>query len=218
MATLLYGAGLRLLEALRLRVQDVDQEGLVLTIRSGKGDRERRALLPRTLRESLAVQVQVSLEQHRADLELGAGWVDLPTALARKVPTAGRGAGWQWVFRATSIYRHPETGERRRHHLHEAVIQRAVKAAVRRAAIVKRASCHTLRHSFATHLLEDGQDIRTIQELLGRRDVSTTMIYYARPQPRSARCPQFSGPPRGLLTASRQLDRVRAPALHRPIQ
>jgi integron integrase len=176
-ATLLYGAGLRLLEALQLRVKDVDLESRVLTIRSGKGDRDRRALLPESAREGLAAAIQSSLAQHASDLEHGAGWVELPGALDRKYPAAPRSPAWQWVFPATSTYRHAETGQIRRHHLHETVIQRAVHQAVQRAGILKKASCHTLRHSFATHLLEDGQDIRTIQELLGHKDVSTTMIY-----------------------------------------
>jgi len=176
-ATLLYGAGLRLLEALRLRIQDVDLEARTLTIRSGKGDRDRRAILPDASRAGLAAAIEHALAQHTRDLAAGAGWVELPSALARKLPNAARSPAWQWVFPATSIYHHPETGERRRHHLHETVIQRAMRTAVQRADLRKRATCHTLRHSFATHLLEDGQDIRTIQELLGHRDLKTTMIY-----------------------------------------
>jgi integron integrase len=174
---LLYGSGLRLLEALRLRVKDVDFARSQITVRGGKGDRDRVTMLPTSLALDLAKHLDTVRDLHEADRRAGAGWVELPWALTRKYPNAGREWGWQWVFPATRTYRHTETGQRRRHHLHESVLQRAVKAAVRRNGIAKRATCHTFRHSFATHLLEDGSDIRTVQELLGHRDVTTTMIY-----------------------------------------
>ena len=177
MAFLLYGAGLRLLECCHLRVQDVDFGTNQIVVRSGKGDKDRVTMLPAVVKPHLARHLERVREQHRCDLEAGAGWVELPTALARKYPNAGREWVWQWVFPATRTYVDRLTSEHRRHHLHESVLQRAVKQAVWRTGIAKRAGPHTLRHSFATHLLEDGRDIRTVQELLGHRDVSTTQIY-----------------------------------------
>jgi integron integrase len=177
MAALLYGAGLRVLECCRLRVQDIDFAGNQIVVRGGKGDKDRVTMLPGVTTADLRRQLDVVRTQHQQDLAAGAGWVELPTALLRKYPNAGREWVWQWVFPATRIYRDRLTGQRRRHHLHESVLQRAVQAAAREARLAKRASPHTLRHSFATHLLEDGHDIRTVQELLGHREVSTTMIY-----------------------------------------
>ena len=176
-ATLLYGSGLRLLECLRLRAKDVDFERLEIVVRAGKGNRDRVTVLPEVARFALTRHLRRVHEQHRQDLEIGAGWVRLPAALSRKYPNAGREWTWQWVFPGSRIHEDPETGRRWRHHLHESAVQRAVKEAVRRSGISKNASCHTFRHSFATHLLESGYDIRTVQELLGHRSVRTTMIY-----------------------------------------
>jgi integron integrase len=177
MAVLLYGAGLRLLECARLRVKDIDFAANQIVVRSGKGDHDRVTLLPAAVRPALQRHLAQVRAQHERDLRAGAGWVELPHALARKYPDAGREWPWQWVFPATRTYVERTTGQRRRHHLHETAVQRAVHRAVREAGLAKPASCHTFRHSFATHLLEDGYDIRTVQELLGHRDVRTTMIY-----------------------------------------
>lgn len=173
----LYGAGLRLLEALQLRIKDVDFERRELIVRNGKGACDRRAPLPVTIVGDLRGWFDQVKRQHELDVREGAGYVTLPQALRNKYPNASREWPWQWCFPATRPYLHEPTGERRRHHLHETVVQKAVRQAARAARLPKRVSCHTLRHSFATHLLESGHDIRTIQELLGHRDVATTMIY-----------------------------------------
>ena len=165
MASLLYGAGLRLLECVELRVKDMDLEAREIRVRDGKGRKDRVTMVPGRLVEAIQHQIRRVGELHDQDLAAGRGWVALPDALARKYPNAGRERGWQWLFPATRSYVAAGTGQRRRHHLHESVVQRAVRVAAVRAGLTKPATCHTLRHSFAT------------QELLGHRDVSTTMIY-----------------------------------------
>ena len=177
MASLMYGSGLRLLETACLRVKDVDLNRREALVRDGKGRKDRVTVIPAALVKPLMEQLSRARKLHTEDLRKGAGYVELPDALARKYPRTAQEWGWQWIFPATGFYIHRDTGQRRRHHLHETVVQRAVKVAVRLAGISKPASCHSLRHSFATHLLESGYDIRTIQELLGHTDVSTTMIY-----------------------------------------
>ncbi len=174
---LLYGSGLRLMECLTLRVKDLDLDRGEIRVRRGKGARDRVTMLPTHAVPLLREHLERVRALHASDLAVGGGAVDLPDALVRKYPNAATEWAWQWVFPARRRYQQRETGTTRRHHYHETAIQRAMARAVRASGIGKRASCHTLRHSFATHLLEAGYDIRTVQELLGHRDVSTTMIY-----------------------------------------
>ena len=177
MASLLYGSGLRLFECLRLRVKDIDFERQQIVVRDGKGRKDRVVPLPTCAIPSLHDQLDFARYQHEQDRSNGAGFVELPDALRLKYPNLSKEWPWQWVFPATRLYVDEKNGERRRHHLHETVLQRAVREAARSTGIVKHVSCHTLRHCFATDLLEAGYDIRTIQELLGHASVTTTMIY-----------------------------------------
>ena len=176
-ANLLYGAGLRLTEGLRLRVKDIDFTANHVVVREGKGDKDRITMLPSVVKEPLTAHLVRVRALHQRDLAHGFGSVALPHALDRKYPNASTEWGWQWVFPASHISVDPRSGIQRRHHLYESVPQRALKEAARKIGLTKPANPHILRHSFATHLLEAGYDIRTIQELLGHRDVSTTMIY-----------------------------------------
>jgi len=177
MVMLLYGAGLRLNECLDLRIKDVDFEYRQVIVRDGKGGKDRVTLLPESVIELLQKQVDRVIKIHEKDILDGYNSVYLPYALERKYPSAGKQPGWHFLFPAKDVSTDPRTGIVRRHHLHESVLQRAVKEAIRKAGIYKHGGCHTFRHSFATHLLENGYDIRTIQELMGHSNVQTTMIY-----------------------------------------
>ncbi len=177
MAQLLYGSGLRLIECVRLRVKDVDFDQRYIAVRSGKGDKDRVTLLPGTVIEQLQTHMEGVRIIHDQDLAEGFGTVQMPDALARKYPNANRAWMWQFIFPASRRYQDPESGEVRRHHIHESALQKAVAKAARHTDINKHVTPHVFRHSFATHLLEAGYDIRTVQELLGHKDVKTTMIY-----------------------------------------
>jgi len=177
MARLLYGSGMRLLEMLRLRVKDVDFARGQIMVRAGKGAKDRVTILPESLRDTLQKHLVEIRKLHDRDLVKGFGCVSLPLGLARKYPNAEREWAWQWVFPSATFSTDPETGRTGRHHTAETGLQRAIKEALQRTTITKSASCHTLRHSFATHLLESGTDIRTVQNLLGHRNVATTQIY-----------------------------------------
>ena len=176
-ARLLYGTGLRLMEGLRLRVKDIDFARGQIMVRAGKGDKDRATMLPEVLREALKAHLHRVRELYEKDMAAGLGEVWLPKALGVKYPNAPREWAWQWVFPSAELSTDPRSGRRRRHHVSDAGVQRAIKLAAKAARLERRVSPHVLRHSFATHLLEGGTDIRTLQELLGHQDVSTTQIY-----------------------------------------
>ena len=177
MVNLLYGAGLRLKECLRLRVKDIDFDYGEITIRSSKGNKDRVTILPEILKEPLRKQIEKVRRLHEKDLKAGFGKVSLPFALERKYRNANSELGWQYVFPSRTLSVDPRNGLKQRYHVHSTVLQKVVREAKKKASITKHASCHTFRHSFATHLLRDGQDIRTVQELLGHNNVNTTMVY-----------------------------------------
>jgi len=174
---LLYGSGMRLFECLQMRVKDIDFTRNEITVRDGKGRKDRVTMLPTSCKEALLQHLEKVRRLHQSDLDQGLGQAPLPDALDRKYPNADRSWGWQYIFPASSHYTDRCTHRRHRHHLHESVVEKAMAAAVLRSGIAKPATPHTLRHSFATELLPAGYDIRTVQELLGHKDVSTTMIY-----------------------------------------
>ncbi|MFV1981290.1 MAG: integron integrase [Rhodothermia bacterium] len=176
-AQLLYGAGLRLSEALKMRVKDLDLESRQVIVRSGKGDRDRITVLPATILTALKMHLAAVKAIHNNELSQGFGETALPNALARKYPDAARSWGWQYVFPSTILSVDQRSGQLCRHHRSPATVQRSVKQALRLSGIIHRAGCHTFRHSFATHLIQSGYDIRTIQELLGHKSVKTTMVY-----------------------------------------
>jgi integron integrase len=177
MASLMYGSGLRVMECIRLRIKDIEFSGRAIIVRDGKGDKDRVTMLPDPLTPHLMAQIEQARIMHQRDLELGFGAVYLPYALERKYPNASKETGWQYIFPARKRSVDPRSGLERRHHVHVDTVQKAIKQAVRQSGLEKPANCHSLRHSFATHLLENGYDIRTVQDLLGHKDVRTTQIY-----------------------------------------